>query len=83
MKGEASAGVVILDPRGQAVKTFAWGLGHKTNNEAGLVVGCSSRIGKARLKNHFKPTSFWGFSPCHPQDAKMLFNRLYKMQEVS
>ena len=31
--GEAGAGGVILDPRGQTVKTFAWGLGHKTNNE--------------------------------------------------
>ena len=27
-------GGIILDPRGQTVKTFAWGLGHKTNNEA-------------------------------------------------
>ena len=24
----------LLDPRGQMEKTFAWGLGHKTNNEA-------------------------------------------------
>ena len=26
--------MVLLDPRGQTEKTFAWGLGHKTNNEA-------------------------------------------------
>ena len=31
---EAGAGGVILDPVGQIVKTFAWDLGHKTNNEA-------------------------------------------------
>ena len=30
----ASAGGILLDPRGQTKKTFAWGLGHKTNNEA-------------------------------------------------
>ena len=30
----ARVGGVILDPRGQKVKTFSWGLGHKTNNEA-------------------------------------------------
>ena len=23
-----------MDPRGQTIKTFAWGLGNKTNNEA-------------------------------------------------
>ena len=28
-------GGVILDPRGQMVKTFTWGLGHKINNEFG------------------------------------------------
>ena len=31
---EAGARGVILDPRGQMIKTFAWGLGNKTNNEA-------------------------------------------------
>ena len=30
----AGAGGILLDPRGQTEKTFAWGLGHKTNNEA-------------------------------------------------
>ena len=37
LAGEASVrgvGGVILDPRGETVKTFAWGLGHTTNNEA-------------------------------------------------
>ena len=28
------AGGILLGPRGQTEKTFAWGLGHKTNNEA-------------------------------------------------
>ena len=30
----AGAGGILLDPGGQTEKTFAWGLGHKTNNEA-------------------------------------------------
>ena len=30
----AGAGGILLDPIGQTKKTFAWGLGHKTNNEA-------------------------------------------------
>ena len=29
----AGARGVLLDPGGQTEKTFAWGLGHKTNNE--------------------------------------------------
>ena len=32
--GEEGVGGVILDPGGKIVKTFSWGLGHKTNNEA-------------------------------------------------
>ena len=28
------AGGIFLDPRGQVEKTFAWGLGYRTNNEA-------------------------------------------------
>ena len=30
----AGAGGILLDPEGQTEKTFAWGLSHKTNNEA-------------------------------------------------
>ena len=32
--GVVGAGGILLDPRGKTEKTFAWGLGHKTNNEA-------------------------------------------------
>ena len=30
----AGAGGILLDPEGQTEQTFAWGLGHRTNNEA-------------------------------------------------
>ena len=30
----AGAGGILLDPRGQTKQSFAWGLGHRTNNEA-------------------------------------------------
>ena len=30
----AGAGGILLDPGGQTEQTFAWGLGHRTNNEA-------------------------------------------------
>ena len=30
----AGAGGIFLDPRGHIEQTFAWGLGHRTNNEA-------------------------------------------------
>ena len=30
----AGVGGILLDPGGQTEKTFAWVLGHKTNNEA-------------------------------------------------
>ena len=30
----AGVGGILLDPRGQIEQTFAWGLGHRTNNEA-------------------------------------------------
>ena len=33
-EGVAGAGGILLDPGGQTEKTFAWGQGHKTNNEA-------------------------------------------------
>ena len=33
-EGVAGAGGILLDPRGQTGKTFAWELGHKMNNEA-------------------------------------------------
>ena len=32
--GVAGAGGILLDPREQIEKTFAWGLGHKMNNKA-------------------------------------------------
>ena len=32
--GEAGAGGIIFDPKGNMVKSFAWGLGTRTNNEA-------------------------------------------------
>ena len=32
--GEARAGRIIYDPGGNIVLTYAWGLGHITNNEA-------------------------------------------------
>ena len=40
MYGSREEGVegVIFDPAGQIVKTFAWGLEHKTNNEAESLV---------------------------------------------
>ena len=31
--GVVGAGGILLDPRGQIEKNFAWGLGRKTNNE--------------------------------------------------
>ena len=31
-------GGVTLDPREQTIKTFVWGLGHKTNNEVEWLV---------------------------------------------
>ena len=31
--GVAGAGGILLDPGGQIAQTFAWGLGHMTNNE--------------------------------------------------
>ena len=30
----AGAGGILLDPKGHVEQTFAWGLGHRTNNEA-------------------------------------------------
>ena len=30
----AGAGGIVLDPGGQTEQTFAWGLGHRTNNKA-------------------------------------------------
>ena len=32
--GVAGAGGILLDPGGQIEQTFAWGIGHRTNNEA-------------------------------------------------
>ena len=32
--GEASAGGIIFDPGGNLVMPYAWGIGHRTNNEA-------------------------------------------------
>ena len=32
--GVAGVGGILLDPGGQTKLNFAWGLGHRTNNEA-------------------------------------------------
>ena len=40
---------ILLDPRGQVQQTFAWGLGHRTNNEAewlALLQGLQSLVNK-------------------------------------
>ena len=34
ISGVAGARGILLDPEGQIKQTFAWGLGHRTNNEA-------------------------------------------------
>ena len=40
---------ILLDPRGHVEQTFAWGLGHKTNNEAewlALIQGLQTLVSK-------------------------------------
>ena len=47
--GVAGAGGILLDPRGHVEQTFAWGLGHRTNNEAEwleLLQGIQSLVSK-------------------------------------
>ena len=47
--GVAGAGGILLDPRGHVEQTFAWGLGHRTNNEAewlALLQGLHSLVSK-------------------------------------
>ena len=42
-------GEILLDPRGHVEQTFAWGLGHRTNNEAKWLVllqGLQSLVSK-------------------------------------
>ena len=45
----AGAGGILLDPRGHVEKTFAWGLGHRTNNMAewlAILQGLQSLVSK-------------------------------------
>ena len=45
----ADAGGIVLDPRGHVEQTFAWGLGHRTNNEVewlALLQGLQSLVSK-------------------------------------
>ena len=45
----ADAVGILLDPRGHIEQTFAWGLGHRTNNEAewlALLQGLQSLVSK-------------------------------------
>ena len=49
----AGAGGILLDPRGHVEQTFAWGLRHRTNNEAewlALLQGLQSLVTKNLCK---------------------------------
>ena len=64
IQGVAGAGGILLDPGGQIEQTFAWGIGHRTNNEAewlALLQGMEILANTGSLQD----SDIWRFKTCY------------------